>query len=384
MHKKHILFVIPTCSNNGTNSSLSSVFNALKNEYEIKILPITRNGQGSYEFLKNAIYSDILDAYVGNYQNLSGKVKLYATIIKFIKRLSILLHYNIDSYIYKYAISRIEKLYDFDYIVGFQEGLSMHIASLFTNPNKITWIHCDYNRAVNKYINEEHIYNRFSKIICVSNYTKTTFLTRYPNLYKKTTCIYNLFDENRIKRLSYEKIEDKLFDTSGFTIISVGRMDPVKRFTEIPRLAKYLKSENIQFKWYIIGGPKNNEYLKIKDAIIEYGVEKYVIMLGAKPNPYPFFRNADLYVSTSQSEACPMVFNEARLLDIPIVSANFGSASEFIKNGEDGYICSLDAMHKTIRELITSSNKYQEIQNNARNSMLDNKNTIKQLHSLFV
>ena len=43
-----------------------------------------------------------------------------------------------------------------------------------------------------------------------------------------------------------------------------------------------------------------------------------------------------MVVSTSVSEACPNVINEAKILHTPIVATNFGSVYEFIEDGVNG------------------------------------------------
>ena len=107
-----------------------------------------------------------------------------------------------------------------------------------------------------------------------------------------------------------------------------------------------------------MGGGSAEDTDKIKTAIESNGVMDKVIMLGARTNPFPYLKRANLLVSTSESEACPMIFNEAKILGTPIVSANFGSAHEFIKQGVDGYISSIEEMHNTISKLIEDKDEY--------------------------
>ena len=134
-------------------------------------------------------------------------------------------------------------------------------------------------------------------------------------------------------------------------------MDPVKGFSLIPKIASELKQRACEFRWFIIGGPENNEFSKVKSEIQKYDVEDVVFLLGAKRNPYPLLRASNLYVSTSFSEACPMVFLEAKTLGVPIVSADFGSAREFLNHDNDGYVISQDHMSEVLKELINIGQK---------------------------
>ena len=358
---KSLLFIVPSQSNGGTNSSLSAIYDALSGKYKVKTLILTSKGEGKYTFLSNSFTNNILNAYYNDFACLNGKVKFLALILKIFKRIALLLGFSIDDIVCYFAAGIIEKKENYDFIIGFQEGLAMRVASNFSNPNKYTWLHCDYERAVSPDKNELMYYDKFKKIVCVSRYTMNKFLQRYPSLKTNTCYIYNLYDAHNIIKLSLEAIDDSRFDNSSFTILSVGRFDPVKRFSLIPEIAKNLVNRGISFCWYILGGPENDEYYKIQKEIDKYNVYEYVKLLGNKSNPYPYFKSSNLYVSTSLSEACPMVFNEARILGIPIVSANFGSAMEFIHNGIDGQIGSISELSDIISTIIKDPILYQNM-----------------------
>lgn len=381
--KKKILFIIPTLNSCGTNSSLSSIYNTLCNVYDFSVLPIKQYGNGEYAFIKKNIYSDILDIYYSYFSELKGWKKIISLILKIIRTILSKFNIDIESIICKSAIKKIEKKYNFDYIIGFQEGMATKVASHFCNSNKIAWIHCDYERSVAISTNEEAIYIKFKNIICVSRFTYNKFCKRYPNLKDKTQFIYNLLDIERIKYLAKEPIDDNKFNTTVFTILSVGRMDSVKGFTSIPLIASNIKNNGLKFRWYILGGPLNKEYTNISNLIKKYNVEENVILLGNKSNPYPYFKYADLYVSTSFSEACPMVFNEARIFGIPIVTTNFGSAYEFVNNNIDGYISKINDIQYKIEELISNYNKYNIIKKNSEEYIINNKKNINKIENLF-
>ena len=332
---KRILFITPSKSIGGTNSSLSSIINHLNNDYKIDVLLMSTYGDSQYEFLQSAITCKLLEAYITDFKKLSGFVKFLAVIIKLIKKVALLFGIPIERIIYKAVARKLQKKYNFDYVVGFSEGRAMKLASEFNDVIKFTWIHCEYDRAVPLNVDELSFYSRFNKIVCVSKYTRDLFANRYPSLASNTMYIYNLLDVNRILTLANEEIDDDRFSNSLYTIISVGRIDPVKGFSNIPHIANSLLEKRIDFTWYIIGGPVNVEYNFIKAEIDKYGVQENVILLGSKTNPYPYFKIADLYVSTSLSEACPMVFNEAALLGLPVISSNFGSAYEFVDDGNN-------------------------------------------------
>lgn len=373
---KTLLFIVPSRANCGTNSSFSAIYNVLKDQYKIDILTIKSSGKGIYEFLNNSFTSNILEAYYGDFKGLRGKTKMLSVCLKIFKHIAYALHINSDDMISKSAAGSIERKKHYDFIIGFQEGLAMRVASNFSNPNKLTWVHCDYERAVPPECNELQYYLKFKSIVCVSNFTRDKFVSRYPNLGNRTCCIYNLTDTDKVLQLSAEPIEDDRFRNDCFTIISAGRMDPVKQFSQIPEIAKEIADAGYKFRWYILGGPGNDEFKKIQIAILNYDVGEFVVLLGNKSNPYPYFKASNLYVSTSLSEACPMVFNEARICGIPIVSSDFGSAVEFIRNKVDGLIGPLCELPNLIISIMTDEDYFKK-SNKSNAAILNLNNEIK-------
>lgn len=61
--------------------------------------------------------------------------------------------------------------------------------------------------------------------------------------------------------------------------------------------------------------------------------------MGAKSNPYPLIKNADVMVVTSIYESQPMVMLEALTLGVPVISTQFTSAFEILENKPYGILC---------------------------------------------
>lgn len=385
MHK--LLFIIPTLKTGGTNSSLSALYTYLKNSYDIKVFSLSnqRNAHFSFDeaiiktpYLFSAFHEKIDDA------KLIKKPLLFflKTIRSVIKKIFL---YDILDFFYSYKSKQIERTSNYSFIIAFEESYPTKFVSLFGNKNKIAWIHCNYNMYCPKGCSEENIYESFSHIICVSKYTSSLFSSRYPNLANRVDYIYNFINADFIESQSKLILNDSSFKTEDvYVLISAGRVDPVKRFSCIPQIANCLIHKGLKFKWYIIGPISvQAEYEKLMLNIQRYGVHEYVFYLGNKSNPYFYFAHSDLYICTSESEACPMVFNEAILLRTPVVTADFGSASEFITNGKNGYVCSLNNMADVIYGLLEDSGKLSLIKN-GMNSVKDiNLNIITKLNDLL-
>lgn len=335
--KRKILFIIPNLATGGTNSSLDSFYLKLKYKYDINVFAISHQPrEHDYSFDEVLLPQDVVLSLI--FSNFSGQSRIGKIKAVGFKLLSLLLRklgVELEMIQGKRVVKKLEKTTCYDCVVGFQEGFATKLCSFFTNPNKVGWIHCNYDMYLQQDKSEEDIYERFKKIVCVSQYTSSVFSTRYPTLTNRTVAIHNLLDTEKIIQLGEAKIDDDRFSTSDFVILSVGRFSTVKRFREIPAIAFCLKNRGLRFVWYIIGpSDGTKEGFIFESNLDHYGVQDYVKWLGGKKNPYPYFKSANLYVCLSQSEACPMVFKEARLFGLPIVTTNFPSSFEFVHEGE--------------------------------------------------
>jgi len=363
---KKVLFIIPAYNHGGTNKSLQSILSLLnKEKYDIDVMSMSTIGPYknilseykllSRDLLLTSIYDSFSHIKKEDFIERAKKivVKLLYKCLFFIGR------ENRIDLVYRISARKLGKR-KYDTIIAMQEGRATHFAS-YIKGYKLAWVRCDYSQYM-KLGNEDEscIYNKFDNIICVSNYTKDIFVHYYPELKDKCHGIHNMIDDITIKKMASETNDiDVRFNTENFRILSVGRLSKVKRFDIIPSIAKELKEHGYKFTWYIIGDGDEKE--QIISLIQKLKVSDVVILLGEKTNPYPYFENSDLVVVTSLSEACPNVINEAKILNIPVVTTDFGSASEFIDNGVNGIITGVNDLTNVIREMIDDKEKYDNI-----------------------
>ena len=379
---KKILFVVPSLEVGGTISSLSSLIECLKDRYEISVFPIAYEGNLNVDFQDLLLPRKTLaHAYNCNFINTQGLMRLMAFALKIFKRISRACHYDFETKLYSSFASKFNDKYDV--VVGFQEGNATKLASLLSAPNKIAWIHCDYTKYPGC-CKELSTYNQFTKIICVSKYTADAFTSVYPTFSGKTTFVYNLMNYDKILSNSNMNIDDSRFSSDQFTILSVGRINIVKRFDKIPSIARYLVNKGCKFRWYVIGPNfADNVYKSFTDAITQESVQDFVFYLGNKINPYPYFRRSNLLVSLSSTEACPMIFNEAKVLGLPVLTTDFGSSFEFIKDSVDGYIVPIDKLGDKLYDILTHQDIYSPIQNVSECVLSTNATITSKLYDTF-
>ena len=142
----------------------------------------------------------------------------------------------------------------------------------------------------------------YDKIITVCNEMREEIVGLYPVFNKKIDVIYNPFNFDRIHAKSLE-IDDlsgeekELLKREYF--LSVSRIDEKQKdFSTLIKAFKSIKNNGINEKLYIIGsGP---DEIKLKELVKELELEKEILFLGAKKNPYIWMKNAKLYIHSSK------------------------------------------------------------------------------------
>jgi glycosyltransferase involved in cell wall biosynthesis len=124
-------------------------------------------------------------------------------------------------------------------------------------------------------------------------------------------------------------------------LLSVGRYTHAKNYDNVPDICRRLinASGDVDLRWFIIGfGDDSN----IRQAIAETGMERHVVLLGKKENPYPYIKACDIYVQPSRYEGKSVTVREAQMLCKPVVVTNYPTAASQITDGVDGVIVPLD------------------------------------------
>lgn len=356
-----IVFVMQDRAIGGGTSSLSSLYNNIKEDYDIEIFQLTKYGSAKVSY-SNVIKTSswFCDSYYCSFADHKRFRSIITLIVKVLAKIfPSIINIYVRTFEKSYAGAKC--------VIAFGEGAAADFVGRIRTLKKFTWIHYDisYYPPNNR---DLQLYLKFDKIVCVSHKIADSMRKMYPSLQERIVGIHNLVDHKRVYELSSVPvpIEDEYMFDTPFTIVSIGRLCMVKRFSAIPKIAKELKDANIKFRWIIIGPPSDSiEQQRLYDSLSKFDVEDCVVWIGPKENPYPYLARANMLVSTSSTEACPMIFIESKILNVPIVSTDILTADEFILDGVDGVIVPLNQMSKMIINLLTNPNKLSILKNNA-------------------
>ena len=380
--KKKILFVIPDFYIGGTNKSLENLLLLIdSNIYEIRIFSLYEDGDFYY---KEKVFKPYLIKKSLFYRLFHD----HFWFRKFSTLVSLLFRCNASRLLHKFEINRIQKKEKFDSVIAYQESSATICVSMLRNcSNRIAWVHCELrywlqDLVKGRKLEEAGDYSKYDKIICVSESARQSFLSLYPHLSDKVIFIYNSVDDNHIKELADDVKANVPFSDTTFNILSVGRFSPTKQFDLIPKIVSELKKITSKpFCWYIIASTE--ECLQdMLDKIKKYDVSREVILLGAKDNPYPYFKKSDLFVCTSESESFSYVIAESKVLHVPVLCNNIPVAKEVVSD-EEGWISSIADMPGTLSRIIDKNNGiYTSVKEKILNYQYNNHEILKKFEDI--
>ena len=197
--------------------------------------------------------------------------------------------------------------------------------------NKVCLIHCDYLNSgfMSEQNNEE--YDEFDKIACCSDSVRMRFIQGSRINEDKVYCLRNFFDVD-IKNVSEKDTEH--YDAGYINIVSVARLSSEKGIDRAIEAMFNVHRDDIRY--YIVGdGPERN---LLQEKVNEYNLSNNVFFLGEQKNPYKYMSEADYLLVPSRHEAAPIVFDEAKVLGVPVITTNTTSAEEMV-GMYGGYVC---------------------------------------------
>ncbi len=220
---------------------------------------------------------------------------------------------------------------------------------------KYSWIHNDFTTTRYEINRLKGYLDCNDRFFGVSQKLCDEFIAVFPEYKQKTEVAQNIIHRSEILEAA-EKFYPAEFSnqSSGLKLLTCGRLEEQKGYDLAIEACKKLKEEQYDFKWYVLG--KGSEYKKLKTLISKNRLEKTFILLGTRMNPYPYFKNCDIYVQTSRHEGCAIAVNEAKMLGKPIVCTDVAGAQEQLKDGINGEISeiSVEGICRKVRKLFNN------------------------------
>ena len=261
-----------------------------------------------------------------------------------------------------------------------------YVLSKVKAKKKICWIHTDYSTIDVNVEQELPVWSAYDSIISISQEAAKAFLKVFPTLENKIAVIENIlsveFVRSRANLIAKEEVEREMPKEKGVVnLLSVGRFCEAKNYDNVPDICNRIINSGANIRWFIIGFGDDTI---IRKNIGQYGMEKHVVILGKKNNPYPYIKSCDIYVQPSRYEGKSVTVREAQILCKPVVVTNYPTASSQINDNIDGVIVPLDndGCARGISEFIADKGKQKEIIEYLKSHDYGNEMEIEKLYEL--
>ena len=329
---------------------LNVLRNLIELGYDVDLLITWNHGENNLfenEIPKKVNYEFLFDNY-------DGKSK----IIKEIYRLRTKTTY----------LKKVEKIIEekkYDVIIDYSSNL-LKYKNFDIKVPIFAWIHFSLTfgeklsgEKVEKYKKQ---YKKYDKILTICDTMRDEFVEILGMDKTKVELVYNPINLEIIRKKA-ENVNPKYGNyLKEDYFLQVSRLTQQKQPEHLVDIYYKLKQRGIKEKLYFIG---NGEKVKlIKQKIKEYNLEDDIILLGQIENPYPFFKNAKLFLHTAKYEGLPTVLLESLAFGTPVVAYDCPTGPKDIlgKNSEYGELIPLndkDTFVKRVYELIDNNEKYE-------------------------
>lgn len=395
--KKKILFIMPSMFIGGAERSLLGLLEAIDyTQYDVSLFLYRHEG----EFL----------AYIPDQVNLLPPMKEYGTfdvpirsllfsrrwvfgLARLFSKVALKMHCLLSNekkgiwmsmqYTARYLLPLLPEIpgkYDLGVMfLGVADPLIFKVKA----NKKVTWCHTDYDTLYPNKRMDRAVYNIVERIVFVSNSCRDKMAHFYPELFSKTQVIENILGEKLLLQQADVRINDMPPFDGGYNLLSIGRFSAAKNFDNIPNICKCLLGAGLNVKWYLIG--YGGDEALIRQKIAEANMERNVIILGKKENPYPYIKACDLYVQPSRYEGKCVTVREAQMLGKPVVITNYATSASQLEDGEDGVIVPMDneGCATGIAALLHDSKKMRQLSENCKARDYSNVQEIEKLYRLM-
>lgn len=316
--KRKVAFFIKSLGIGGTERVLIAYLRGLvtENKYDIELI-INRNCD--VNVLLEDVPKEVTVKYILNKKFDSF---LQEVSVKRKKNIFYRIVYSIMMPIAKkYREKEIERLIKddkIDILVDFERSF-VKCAEKFSC-KKVLWNHFTFDKLSNEG-KEKWIKNldKYDAIVAISNEMLDEIRSFYPKN-NKLFMLYNPQSFDKIIDGSEEKRDlskEELGLLNDNYITYVGRVEKIKGLEDL--IGAYAKIQNdINEKLYIIG--TGNETDNLKTLVDKLGLNKKILFLGNKSNPYVWMKHAKLFATTTYGEGLPTTYIESMICGTPVIS----------------------------------------------------------------
>ena len=389
--KKRLLFVIPSLRSGGAEKSLVTLLQLLDStRFDVDLLLFRRDGL----FLSQVPqWVRVLDAgadYAAFDSPISVSVRYFLRRGKFLQAVRRLCYgrlmrsgrADVPQRSWKYIGRFLPRLRGYDAAIAYLEGTSTYyVVDRVQAGRKLAFLHTDYERLLPRRDMDAPYYEKIDCLIGVSQACTARAEAAFPFLRGKTATMHNLIAPTVLRAMAGA---DTPFPRDGVpNLLTVGRLSAPKGIDIAVRACGELKRRGVCLRWYHLGvGEMRGEIETLIDA---EDVRGCFFLLGERENPYPYFRQCDVYVQPSRFEGKSIAVDEAKCFARPIVVTDFGTVRDQIGDGVTGIVAEKtpQSVADAVERLLRSPELCRTLSDNLGREQLGNAEEIETLYALL-
>ena len=236
-----------------------------------------------------------------------------------------------------------------------------NVIARLASSNSSFYVHSDYQyvydteEEIRQFFDTRHLLD-FHRIIFVSRESQSSFLKWYPTLKDRTYVFNNFIDISRVREKSLDNISVKKKRGSKL-LVFVGRLDDASK--KVKRAIQLVSNIDKLELWIVGDGPDRKMY---EDYVQDLKLEDRVSFFGVQINPYPYMREADYIILTSDYEGFPVTYLEAICLERAIITT-IPTSDDYLDIRDCAFIVSKDPkkMVSEVQEILKKPVKKKKI-----------------------
>lgn len=217
--------------------------------------------------------------------------------------------------------------YDIIHTHNTSPQLFVALAKLFYKTILITTEHSTTNRRRNKKIFlliDRLMYNRYTKIICISEKTEELLRDYIPSIKNRLLTIYNGINTIRYNQATQLSENEK--KTTKFVVTMVARFSYQK--DHITVLKAFAHLDKSQYELWFVGDGECREQIEV--TIKHLGLSENVRLWGQRNDVHSIIQSSDIILQISNIEGFGLAAVEGMAAGKPVIATNIPGLSEVI------------------------------------------------------
>lgn len=204
---------------------------------------------------------------------------------------------------------------------------------------------------------------------------------------EKTYFAYNGMDKDRIVQQMGESIDDLEFDPSHFNLVSIARLERVKRIDLLVEAFSIIHKRYQNTRLHILGVGRLRK--ELENQVQRLNLQGSVTFYGYQSNPFRVLKQSQLFLLCSDVEPFGNVVAEAMIVGTPVIATRSGGPEEVIEDGKTGLLFDLGDMNglvKSIERMIVDSRLREDLSTRAHEFAIHNltiENTVRCYENIF-